>query len=364
MVDWKPHKETPFSPSASTVGDLLVGVADKVLDADRCSFLVDGGNHFEIVATTRVDSERTYPKGTSIPAQAFDARIACVIDDRLDTRSASAAQPTSSVSVDRVRSLCCVPVENIGLLLGEAYRADAFTEDEKDVLTRVVDTLLESSGDLTADVQPVEDGGRPLDDESDRFEQIADILSHDLKGPLAVVGGNIELARETGDEMYLQRAADALNRVHEMLDEVILLARTGELTDNVESVDLEATTRSAWASVQTRDATLDVVGSASIEADERVLRHLLGNLLTNAVVHAGPDVTVRVGPLERGFFVEDDGPGIPADERHRIFDRGISLDQESTGFGLHIVHQIAEAHGWEISVSEAESGGARFEIRV
>jgi len=76
-------------------------------------------------------------------------------------------------------------------------------------------------------------------------------------------------------------------------------------------------------------------------------------------------VTVRVDTLadEAGFYVADDGPGIPPDDRERIFDHGYSTAAEGTGFGLAIVQQVVRAHGWTITVTESADGGARFEIR-
>ena len=73
-------------------------------------------------------------------------------------------------------------------------------------------------------------------------------------------------------------------------------------------------------------------------------------------------ITIRVGPLEDGFFVEDDGPGIPPAIRDRIFEPGFSTGDDGTGYGLSIVSEIADAHGWSVSATESDSGGARFEI--
>ncbi|WP_235019798.1 HAMP domain-containing sensor histidine kinase [Natrialba sp. INN-245] len=73
--------------------------------------------------------------------------------------------------------------------------------------------------------------------------------------------------------------------------------------------------------------------------------------------------TVRVGWDEGVLFVEDDGPGIPADERENVFDHGYTTSADGTGFGLAIVEAIADAHGWAIDVGEGIDGGARFEIR-
>ena len=66
---------------------------------------------------------------------------------------------------------------------------------------------------------------------------------------------------------------------------------------------------------------------------------------------------------QNGFSVADDGPGIPADEREQVFEHGYSTDSDGTGFGLSIVQSIAEAHGWSVTATESESGGAKFEIR-
>ena len=82
----------------------------------------------------------------------------------------------------------------------------------------------------------------------------------------------------------------------------------------------------------------------------------------DAVEHGGAGVTVTVGPTPEGFYVADDGPGIPADKRAMVFDSGYTTAAEGTGFGLAIVERIAEAHGWTVAAVESETGGARFEF--
>ncbi|MFC7028858.1 sensor histidine kinase [Halomicroarcula sp. GCM10025324] len=78
--------------------------------------------------------------------------------------------------------------------------------------------------------------------------------------------------------------------------------------------------------------------------------------------HGGADTTVTVGALDNGFYIEDDGPGIPEERRTDVFSAGYSTDEEGTGFGLSIVERVVEAHGWEINLTESAEGGARFEI--
>ncbi|WP_229770487.1 HAMP domain-containing sensor histidine kinase [Halorhabdus sp. CBA1104] len=113
----------------------------------------------------------------------------------------------------------------------------------------------------------------------------------------------------------------------------------------------------------------------SVTADRNRLRQLLENLIRNAIEHGAdpagtvardgddtPAVTVRIGPLDGGFYVEDDGPGIPPGEREAVFETSYSTQDNGTGFGLSIARRVAEAHGWAIRVTESQAGGARFEI--
>lgn len=199
-------------------------------------------------------------------------------------------------------------------------------------------------------------------------EQLQDLMaavSHDLKTPLYVIGGNIELARESGDFSRLDAAERGLNRATELVDYLEVLATEGKWLMKPKSVELAEVAEAAWSVVGTEgEADFDLSGDIMFMADRERLRQLLENLFKNAVEHAGPDVTVSVGPLNQrtGFYAEDDGPGIPESLRNKVFEMGYSGDPEGTGFGLAICQQIAEAHGWFIEVTEGSDGGARFEV--
>ena len=94
---------------------------------------------------------------------------------------------------------------------------------------------------------------------------------------------------------------------------------------------------------------MDKLGS--LDADPGRLQELFENLFRNAVEHAGDETTVRVGELADGFFVEDDGPGIPLPEdREAVFEHGHTTAKSGSGLGLSIVKTIANAHGWSIAV--------------
>jgi PAS domain S-box-containing protein len=203
---------------------------------------------------------------------------------------------------------------------------------------------------------------RKLARKNEQLEQFASVISHDLRNPLTVAQGRIELAQMEYEKEHLEDALAALKRTQAILDDLLTLAREGEGVREIESVDLTATVEDCWRHVPTAEATLVTETSQWIQADERRLKQLLENLLRNAVKHGGTDVTVTIGDLEDGFYVADDGTGIPPDIREQVFDAGFSTETEETGFGLNIVEQIADAHGWDVSVTTSEDDGARFEV--
>lgn len=218
-----------------------------------------------------------------------------------------------------------------------------------------------------------------LQRERDRLDEFASVVSHDLRNPLSVATGRLDLARrEHPDDEHLRAVENALERTSAIVDETLALAREGKTVDDTGDVDLAAAADDCWARVDTAGATLEIPETTTIRADPDRLSHVFENLFRNSVQHGstgngtesgdaaehGDDVTVRVGTLadESGFYVEDDGPGIPADERDRVLDPGYTSADDGTGFGLSIVDRIAAAHGWTVRVAESADGGARFEF--
>ncbi len=201
-----------------------------------------------------------------------------------------------------------------------------------------------------------------LEQQNERLDRFASMVSHDLRNPLNVASGYLELARE-GDEAGLDRVDDALDRMNDLVDDVLTLAREGKAVVDRETVSVEATARSAWEMTNCAGGTLTVTDQ-TVSGDPRRLRRLFENLFRNAREHAGPTPNVVVGPLsdDVGFFVADDGPGIPESDREAVFQAGISGAVDGTGFGLTIVRQIASAHGWTVRATEGENGGARLEF--
>jgi len=203
-----------------------------------------------------------------------------------------------------------------------------------------------------------------LERQNQRLDQFAGLVSHDLRGPLNVAKGRLALAQEEDDPEHFAAAERALGRMDAIIEDLLTLTWGGRdvTPDGLEVHDLAAVTEASWDCVDTASATLDLDGNRPLRADAGRLRRLLENLFRNAVEHGGEAVTVRVGTLDDGFFVEDDGSGIPEEKREKVLDGGYSTREEGTGLGLSIAQAIAETHGWTLSVTESDEGGARFEI--
>ncbi|WP_255246163.1 HAMP domain-containing sensor histidine kinase [Halolamina sp. CBA1230] len=229
-------------------------------------------------------------------------------------------------------------------------------------------------------------------------ERVASAIGHDLRNPLDVAGAHLEAARETGESEHFDAVEDAHERMEQIIQDVLTLAR-GEAALNPEpAVPVRDTAERAWQSVETGAWTLQLDESLpTVTADADRLRRLFENLFRNCVEHgstgnrtpqasgdcvehgstgsrpgdgnnvehAADGGTVRVDTLAdgTGVSVADDGPGIPADERAAVFTPGYTVDGDGTGLGLAIVDRIAEAHGWAAAVAESEQGGTRIEIR-
>jgi len=206
-----------------------------------------------------------------------------------------------------------------------------------------------------------------LERTNERLESFASVVSHDLRNPLVVAQGSLELYRERRADEDIERVVAAHERIDALITGLLALARDGRQVTETVPVALAEQVEAAFEMIPTHRATLEVaVGEYTLGADEARLRQLLENLLSNAIRHGGDGVGIRVDLLDgdAGFYVADDGPGIPAAQREQVFDHGYSTGKEGTGLGLAIVESIATAHGWQVDATESVDGGARFEVRT
>ncbi|MEZ3165065.1 PAS domain-containing sensor histidine kinase [Halorubrum sp. RMP-47] len=248
-----------------------------------------------------------------------------------------------------------VPTEISGAALTPGDKNDAAADAEP---KRMIAMLR----DISERVQ----NRQELEQKVERLDRFASIVSHDLQNPVSVIQGHAELARQTGDSEHFDAIENAADRMEEMLSELLKLTREGDLVHERTEIDLAAMAQSVWADCDMAPATLEVESSTTFRADRDRLHELFVNLFENARDHGGPSTTLCVGVVDEseqnGFYVADNGTGVPAEDSDDIFEWGHTTTGDGTGFGLAIVAEIVEAHGWQIEVGESASGGARFEI--
>ncbi|SNZ17737.1 PAS domain S-box-containing protein [Natronoarchaeum philippinense] len=249
-------------------------------------------------------------------------------------------------------------------VLGFASTSGTFSEFGIE-LASVLAANMEAALDRAAREEALRERERVLAQQNERLEEFASIVSHDLRNPLSVARGYLGQVDADGD--IVEEIEWALDRMNRLTDELLTLARQGQIVGETETVSLSRSARDAWQAIDADGATLSIDGSGTVDADPTRLVELLENLFRNSVEHAhSPDspVEITVGATAKGFYVADDGPGIPDDQKEAVFEQGYTNAEDGTGFGLYIVQTLADAHGWTVELTDAESGGARFEFAI
>ncbi|MBX0298053.1 ATP-binding protein [Haloarcula nitratireducens] len=219
-------------------------------------------------------------------------------------------------------------------------------------------------GQAKTRAKDAEDYSEQLERQNERLENFASLLAHELRNPVSIGQIYTHQLPEADHPEAVGYVAEAFDRIENTIDIMLVLARGQKALSEQQPVMLAAVAQEAWDELETPEATLAVETDLMIEADETYLRHLLRNLFENAVEHGGDDVTVTVGDLPTGFYVADDGRGIPVDVRETIFERGYTTaaDDGGMGLGLTFVKAMADIYSWEYSVTASTRGGARFDF--
>jgi len=273
------------------------------------------------------------------------------VDDLLASEAVTAPDEASDG-----RRTMVVPLASYGVLAVAATDRETFDGKAQD-LVQLVAATAEAALKRT-------DRERRLQRQNDRLDSFASMLAHELRNPVTIGQIYSNQLPDGADGDAVEYVTEAFDRIEDMIDVLLVLARSREAVDERAPVQLADVAQKAWKQVDAPDATLEIPADHTIQADETYVRHLFRNLLENAVEHGGADVTVTVGDLPAGFYVADDGVGVPADERDDVFETGYTTaaDQGGTGLGLAFVRELAEIYEWNYAVTESESGGARFEF--
>jgi two-component system OmpR family sensor kinase len=357
------HRVATVIQTEQTVEQVYERITDaavEILDFDLCVLLIREGEWlvpYNPSADTLPEGSRPLQLDEGIAGKTYRTGESYVVDD---VQADDDATPAS----EAFRAVVSVPVGEHGVF--QAVSNEAGEYDDTDL--EFTELLVSHAASALDRIEHEQE----LKRQNERLEEFASIVSHDLRNPLNVAQLRLRLVREEFENEDIDSIARAHRRMERLIDDLLTLARAGTAVEETEAVSISGVTKAGWHNVETDGAHLATDLAGTIQANESRLQQLLENLIRNAVEHgtsddetAGdePDVTVTVGEIEdEGFYVEDDGPGIPEEEREKVFESGYTSQEVGTGFGLAIVEDVVEAHDWKIELSDSDDGGARFEI--
>jgi signal transduction histidine kinase len=205
--------------------------------------------------------------------------------------------------------------------------------------------------------------------------------SHELRSPIATLRQHAEVASEHPRRIRLDALAKTVRtealRLQRLVDDLLLLARADEhsVALHRQPLDLDDIVLEEVRRLQaTTDLEIDAtaVSAGAVDGDPDALRRVVRNLFDNAARHATRRMAVALtewaGTVQ--LVVEDDGPGVPREDRHRVFERFVRLDDArardhgGSGLGLAIVAELVAAHDGRVTVGDAGLGGARIEVTL
>lgn len=238
----------------------------------------------------------------------------------------------------------------------------------------VITSVFDSAGDplgfikVTRDLternqyeRRLENQNERLKQQNNRLETFASMLAHELRNPLTIAQIYLQRAA-TDDGDAVHQVEDALERIEEMIDVLLLTTRGSDATLERQTVKIRPIAEQAWKVLEPTDSELFIETDRRVNVDPTHLQHILENLFRNAISHNEGDVAVRVGGLPTGFYVADTGTGIPEERRTEVFDTGFTTSSTGNGLGLAFVEHLVDIYNWTIEITESASGGARFEI--
>lgn len=256
--------------------------------------------------------------------------------------------PAGVESVVRLR----IPLGNHGV-----FGVDT-TADSLDPFTIELAHVLASNTEAALDRAVQE---RRLDEQAERLEEFAALSSHELRNRLQIALGTAERAQAQDDVEAIEDVIETLGRMNRLVSQLLALARTGSATRGSESIALSGISEVAWNAVESETATLTVASDGIIRADRDGLLEVL-EMVFRTIVDGGGSAEANIGTLDDGFYVEDDGTAIAEDQREELLEPTYSTVSEATGDSVHLVATIADAHDWDVSVTDAD-GKTRFAFR-
>lgn len=220
---------------------------------------------------------------------------------------------------------------------------------------------------VTREITEEKERKEAIKEKNNQLDQFASVVTHDLRNPLAVAQGNIDLIEnrlETDNEEIFEYANDvdsSLNRMENIIQNMLSLTKSGEITGEKQVKNIDSIISDAWENVEAKEATIEVNTEKKVNCDDEALIQCFENLFRNSIEHGGKDVKITIEEIRGGVCIKDNGSGISEDIADTLFEMGETTEKTGTGYGLGIVKQIVDEHDWEIEI-DTKHTGAKFDI--
>jgi len=216
---------------------------------------------------------------------------------------------------------------------------------------------------MARDVTEENEYKRKLKKKNNKLDKFAKIISHDIRNPTSIAKGNLNLhINNHGSTDELDTTLKSIHRIENILEDVLYITKSNTDELNKQNITLKSIANECWKNLNVKNSELKINTDKIISQNKKLSSRLFENLFKNSIEHGGDNVRITIGGTKNGFYVEDNGTGIPKNKRGKIFNQNYSTSETGEGLGLSIVEHVCDAHGWTISITESKTGGARFEI--
>lgn len=250
---------------------------------------------------------------------------------------------------ERIETEVLSAVEDEGAWMGETT---GIKMDGSQITQEITLTMMEDGKIICTnrDITDRKESEEKLREKNRRLDEFSSIVSHDLRNPLNVASGYLELSKKSMDVCDLERVEDSLNRMNHIIHELLVVSGGVENTQK-ERVKLSEAVEEAADSSNT-DIEFEVVEDIEIEASRTGLVSMFDNMISNTVRHNCDSVRAEIGSTDDGFYYTDSGTlNAEVDE---VVQHGFTTSETGRGLGVSIIKRIADLNGWRIELDRSE----------
>lgn len=261
--------------------------------------------------------------------------------------------------VERLEEDVIPKLQDEGSWIGETV---GIHRDGSEIIQEITLTLMEDGKLICTnrDITEQRKSKLELEEKNRRLDEFSSIVSHDLRNPLNVAMGYLNLSKESMDREDLDKVENSLNRMKNIIDE--LLAVSGDAENfQKEELKLSEALEEAIESGN-RKINYEIVDDLDLKASRTGLINIFDNMISNSINHNSEEVSIKVGSTENGFYYTDDGHLDP--EIEEIEQHGYSTSEKGRGLGISIVKRLAGANDWDIELRKSDEGNLVHKFKI